>query len=95
MNSPQNNTFKLKINDYFRTINANNKEIKNEYNNENVEDENTEEIDEELSELASRIVKTSESIYLDKIKMNNINKIFFISIYHLMLVHSKLYIFFF
>jgi hypothetical protein len=95
MKSPQNNTFKLKINDYFRTIKANNKGNKNEYNNENVEDENTEEIDEELSELASRIVKTSESIYLDKIKMNNINKIFFISIYHLMLVHSKLYIFFF
>ena len=70
MNSPQNNTFKLKINDYFRNIKANNKEIKNEYNNENAEDENTEEIDEELSELASRIVKTN-----NEIKKNNKNKI--------------------
>ena len=75
INSPQYNTFKLKINDYFRTIKTINKEIKNEYKNENVEDENTEEIDEELSELASRIVKTSESIHNNKEKTNNNNKI--------------------
>ena len=74
MNSPQYNTFKLKINDYFRTIKAKNKGIKNEYNNENVENENTEEIDEELSELASRIVKTSESIYNSN-KINDYNKV--------------------
>ena len=74
MNSPQYNTFKLKINDYFRTIKAKNKGITNEYNNENVENENTEEIDEELSELASRIVKTSESIYNNN-KINDYNKV--------------------
>ena len=73
INSPQYNTFKLKINDYFRTIKTINKEIKKEYNNEKAEDENTEEIDEELSELASRIVKTSESIHNNKKKMNNNN----------------------
>ena len=74
MNSPQNNIFKLKINDYFRTIKKINKGINNGNNNENVEDENTEENDEELSELASRIVKTSESIHNDRKIMNN-NKI--------------------
>ena len=75
MNSPQNNTCNLKINDYFRTIKTINKGIKNEYNNAKAEDENTEEIDEELSELASRIVKTSESIYNNNKKMENNNKI--------------------
>ena len=74
MNSPQNNIFKLKINDYFRTIKKINKGINNGNNNENKEDENTEENDEELSELASRIIKTSESIHNDRKIMNN-NKI--------------------